>query len=109
MFIISRKLNQLQIALKNQPTERVIKVKSIVENDHLVISLSNNGPMIAKENIEAIFEPFFTTKELGTGIGLYVCKKIIESYNGKLTCSSNPDWTEFSIYLPDSIIIRSVQ
>ena len=96
-------------ALKNQPTERVIKVKSIVENDHLVISLSNNGPMIAKENIEAIFEPFFTTKELGTGIGLYVCKKIIESYNGKLTCSSNPDWTEFSIYLPDSIIIRSVQ
>ena len=96
-------------ALKNQPSQRVIKVKSMIENDQLVIALSNNGPMIAKENLESIFEPFFTTKELGTGIGLYVCKKIIDSYNGKLTCTSNPDWTEFSIYLPDSIIIRSGQ
>ena len=96
-------------ALKSQHSERVIKVETSREDDQLVISLSNNGPMIAKDNIESIFEPFFTTKELGTGIGLYVCKKIIDSYNGKLTCSSNPDWTKFSIYLPDSIILRSVQ
>lgn len=96
-------------ALKNQPPQRVIKVKSTIKNNQLVISLSNNGPMIANEIIESIFEPFFTTKELGTGIGLYVCKKIIDSYNGDLLCTSNPEWTEFSIYLPDSIIINPPQ
>ncbi|OCA86640.1 GHKL domain-containing protein [Pradoshia sp. D12] len=96
-------------ALKNQPPQRVIKVKSTIKNNQLVISLSNNGPMIANDIIESIFEPFFTTKELGTGIGLYVCKKIIDSYNGDLLCTSNPEWTEFSIYLPDSIIINPPQ
>jgi signal transduction histidine kinase len=96
-------------ALKNQSAERVITVETVMKNDQLVITLSNNGPMIAKEYIESIFEPFFTTKELGTGIGLYVCKKIIDRYNGNLVCTSNPEWTKFSIYLPDSIIKRPVQ
>ncbi len=96
-------------ALKNQSTQRVIKVKSMIKDNQLVISLSNNGPMIANEYIESIFEPFFTTKELGTGIGLYVCKKIIDSYDGNLVCTSNPEWTEFSIYLPDSILIHPAQ
>ena len=96
-------------ALKNQPSQRIIKVKTRIENNQLVIALSNNGPMIKKEYIESIFEPFFTTKELGTGIGLYVCKKIIDSYDGDLICTSNPDWTEFSIYLPDSFVIKDEQ
>lgn len=96
-------------ALKNQPSQRIIKVNTRIENNQLVIALSNNGPMIIKEYIESIFEPFFTTKELGTGIGLYVCKKIIDSYDGDLICTSNPDWTEFSIYLPDSFVIKDEQ
>ena len=96
-------------ALKNQPSQRIIKVNSVIVSNQLVITLSNNGPMIEKEHIESIFEPFFTTKELGTGIGLYVCKKIIDGYDGNLICTSNPEWTEFSIYLPDSIVIKQKQ
>ncbi|WP_455675083.1 histidine kinase N-terminal domain-containing protein [Pradoshia sp.] len=92
-------------ALKNVPSERIIKVKAALKNNQLLISLSNNGPMIEKEYLDSIFEPFFTTKELGTGIGLYVCRKIIESYDGYLVCTSVPEWTTFCIHLPDSIII----
>jgi len=92
-------------ALKNVSYERVINVKAIVKKHQIIISLSNNGPMIEKEYIESIFEPFYTTKELGTGIGLYVCRKIIESYDGYLVCTSLPEWTTFCIHLPDSIII----
>ena len=92
-------------ALKNVAYERIINVKASVRNHQIIISLSNNGPMIEKENIESIFEPFYTTKELGTGIGLYVCRKIIESYDGYLVCTSVPEWTTFYIHLPDSIII----
>ncbi len=93
-------------ALKNVPFERIIKVKASLKNDQLLISLSNNGPMIEKEYLDSIFEPFFTTKELGTGIGLYVCRKIIESYDGYLVCTSVPEWTTFCIHLPDSILIK---
>ncbi|PQD97200.1 histidine kinase [Pradoshia eiseniae] len=92
-------------ALKNVAYERIINVKAFIRNHQIIISLSNNGPMIEKENIESIFEPFYTTKELGTGIGLYVCRKIIESYDGYLVCTSLPEWTTFYIHLPDSIII----
>ncbi|MBU8909609.1 ATP-binding protein, partial [Desertibacillus haloalkaliphilus] len=49
---------------------------------------------------ETIFEPFYTTKELGTGIGLFVCRKIIEKHSGELTCSSDEQKTTFRISLP---------
>ncbi|MEH7464525.1 HAMP domain-containing sensor histidine kinase, partial [Bacillus thuringiensis] len=57
----------------------------------------NNGPMIPAENIETIFEPFVTTKKLGTGIGLFVCKQIVEKHKGSITCKSTEEWTEFHI------------
>ena len=38
--------------------------------------------MIPAENVETIFEPFVTTKKLGTGIGLFVCKQIVENIMG---------------------------
>ncbi len=61
------------------------------------IVIKNNGPMIPAENVETIFEPFVTTKKLGTGIGLFVCKQIVEKHNGSIMCRSDNDWTEFQI------------
>ncbi|MBM7694515.1 hypothetical protein JOC77_003978 [Peribacillus deserti] len=87
-------------ALKHKEKPRNLFVKCWSEPDELVITLSNNGPAIASENIKTIFEPFFTTKELGTGIGLYVCKKIIEKHGGIIKCESNDALTTFSLYLP---------
>ncbi|MGX2961407.1 histidine kinase N-terminal domain-containing protein [Peribacillus sp. JNUCC 23] len=89
-------------ALKNKEQPRKLIVHAFTERNELVISISNNGPAIASEITESIFEPFFTTKELGTGIGLYVCKKIIESNDGYMKCVSNGDLTTFSIHFPDS-------
>lgn len=87
-------------ALRNIDQPRRIKVQSFMTPKEKGISVSNNGPAIDHEAIQYIFEPFFTTKELGTGIGLYVCKKIIESYNGYMTCTSNNELTTFSIHFP---------
>lgn len=53
--------------------------------------------MIPAENVETIFEPLVTTKKLGTGIGLFVCKQIVEKHNGSIMCRSDDDWTEFQI------------
>ncbi|MGG5253383.1 histidine kinase N-terminal domain-containing protein [Neobacillus sp. SM06] len=83
---------------KENPT---IEIHSYME-DHsfITIDVTNNGPMIPQELQNTIFEPFFTTKKLGTGLGLFVCKEIIEKHKGSLSCRSNPAKTTFSIKLP---------
>ena len=90
-------------AVKIQDKPRIILVNAFVEGDEAIIHISNNGPSISPQHMETIFEPFFTTKELGTGIGLYVCKKIIEKYNGYMTCTSDEALTTFSLHLPTCI------
>lgn len=58
--------------------------------------------MISKEMLQTIFEPFVTTKKLGTGLGLFVCKEIIEKHKGVLSCKSNEEKTVFTIILPSA-------
>jgi signal transduction histidine kinase len=88
-------------ALRQKKQDRRIMIYSKIESDSNVhITISNNGPAIPPETIKTIFEPFFTTKELGTGIGLFVCKKIIEKHNGTISCTSSDEVTTFSIVLP---------
>ncbi|WP_209124314.1 histidine kinase N-terminal domain-containing protein [Alkalihalobacillus sp. BA299] len=87
-------------ALKNNDDKKEIKIESNVTADGKInISVSNNGPTIPKHVQSTIFEPFFTTKKLGTGIGLYVSKKIIEKHNGEITCFSNDEITTFTVTL----------
>ncbi|MBD1381078.1 GHKL domain-containing protein [Bacillus sp. IB182487] len=87
-------------ALKNVDGERKITIDYILSDNEVKLILSNNGPIIPEKNIATIFEPFYTTKELGTGIGLYICKKIIENHNGHISCESSHDKTSFIITLP---------
>ncbi|XJZ28076.1 histidine kinase N-terminal domain-containing protein [Bacillota bacterium Lsc_1132] len=83
---------------KENPT---IEIKSYMDDfSYITIDITNNGPMIPEELRKTIFEPFFTTKKLGTGLGLFVCKEIIEKHKGNLSCRSNPNKTTFSINLP---------
>ncbi|MCF7859754.1 MAG: ATP-binding protein, partial [Candidatus Cloacimonetes bacterium] len=49
-----------------------------------IISVSNDGETIDKENLHRIFDPYFTTKKHGTGMGLAIAKKILEDHNTKL-------------------------
>jgi signal transduction histidine kinase len=87
-------------ALKVVYQERKILVSSSIQNDEVLLSVTNNGPAIPEEIMRSIFEPFFTNKELGTGIGLFVCSQIIEKHEGTISCKSTNDCTEFSMRLP---------
>jgi signal transduction histidine kinase len=89
-------------ALKVTYLDRKIKVVSSIQNDKVVFSVINNGPAIPEEIMRSIFEPFFTNKELGTGIGLFVCRQIIEKHEGTISCKSTDDYTDFSIHLPQT-------
>ncbi|NKE05603.1 MULTISPECIES: histidine kinase N-terminal domain-containing protein [Mesobacillus] len=78
-----------------------IEIKGFFVNDtHIKIEISNNGPVIPDQLLKTIFEPFVTTKTLGTGLGLFVCREIIEKHKGILACSSEPEKTSFIMLLP---------
>lgn len=92
-------MNSLDALLETE--HKLVKIKGYLDTANIaVISISNNGPAISKDKIATIFEPFVTTKKLGTGIGLYLCRKIIQEHNGELNCESDHEWTTFRISLP---------
>ncbi len=93
-------MNSIDALRQMKQNRRIMIFSKIENNDNVHITISNNGPAIPPETISTIFEPFFTTKELGTGIGLFVCKKIIEKHNGSISCSSDDNITTFTIVLP---------
>jgi C4-dicarboxylate-specific signal transduction histidine kinase len=87
-------------ALQQIEGDRRITVRCSVEGGKMNLEITNNGPEIQPETISAIFEPFYTTKELGTGIGLFICKKLIEKHDGEISCHSNDQHTIFTISIP---------
>jgi signal transduction histidine kinase len=71
--------------------------------DRIAVDVSDTGCGIPPENLERIFDPFFTTKPEGegTGLGLAVCRNIIQSLGGSITVDSTPGkGTTFHITLP---------
>jgi two-component system, LuxR family, sensor kinase FixL len=70
-------------------------------NDCVSISVCDTGPGIAKGNLEQVFEAFFTSKENGVGLGLSVCRTIINAHGGKLWAEHNSDrGATFCLSLP---------
>jgi signal transduction histidine kinase len=68
---------------------RVLHLRSQVDDSgDVLISVEDSGTGITKENIDHIFEPLFTTKSKGLGIGLSICRSIIEGHDGSLWVTS---------------------
>ena len=81
---------------------RTLRVKSVIgEPDGVLIMVEDSGPGIDPENVDRIFHPFFTTKSQGTGMGLPICRSIIEAHNGRLSVRPAADrGSVFEISLP---------
>ncbi len=78
----------------------VVRTNSIDESN-LLIDVQDSGTGIAAEKLESIFEPFVTSKPEGLGMGLSICRSIVERHGGKISASNNPDrGATFSIMLP---------
>jgi signal transduction histidine kinase len=71
------------------------------EDDQILLAVSDLGIGLPVENPERIFDPFFTTKAQGTGMGLSICRKIIESHGGRLwACANTGRGATFQFTLP---------
>ena len=72
--------------------------------DHFIIAIRDNGCGMDQETLTKIFTPFFTTKApgQGTGLGLYVCKDLVQELEGRIEVQSKPgSGSVFRVVLPN--------
>jgi signal transduction histidine kinase len=81
---------------------RLLLVKSeAVESDRVAVSVEDSGTGIDPKNIDRIFDAFFTTKTSGMGMGLAICRSIVEAHGGTLSVSSGArNGSVFRLVLP---------
>lgn len=92
-------LNAIQ-AMPENSTAR-ITINEYLHSDNVVISISDNGTGIAVEVQSKIFTPNFTTKTSGTGLGLAMCKRMVEQAKGEIWFETKPGaGTTFFVLLP---------
>ncbi len=84
---------------------RVLRVKTGVDDSLLHITVEDTGIGIDPNDFDRIFDPFYTTKSHGMGMGLSICRTIIETHGGRLTVSrSEPHGALFQVSLPTSSV-----
>ncbi|KAB2656374.1 sensor histidine kinase [Brucella tritici] len=76
-----------------------IEVRTQVNNDKVIITVSDNGPGIPQHIRDNLFSPFNTSKEKGLGLGLVIVKEIITDYGGTISAESSIAGTSFRIEL----------
>ena len=99
-------LNLMQNAIDAMPdtghAKYEVTIKTSATYDHqLSVTVTDLGTGLRAEDVERVFEPFFTTKHQGMGMGLAICRNIIEAHGGSLTAAKNrPRGTVFRFTLP---------
>lgn len=89
-------------AMDEKSGNRVLSVTTEhIEGDEIVIKVKDTGPGIDPKNLDNIFDPFVTTKPQGIGLGLAICRMIVERNGGQLLASSgHKGGAQFDIILP---------
>jgi PAS domain S-box-containing protein len=81
--------------------ERELRISTRNEPDGVSVEVRDSGPGFAPAALERVFEAFYTTKPGGLGLGLSICRSIIEAHNGQLLANANlPRGATFQFALP---------
>ncbi len=102
-----------EVLISTMNCEHIKTIKgydNVKAGKYVLLSVSDNGPGIAPEDMERIFEPFYTKKVMGrsgTGLGLSVVWNIIQDHKGYIDVSSSREGTTFNIYFPSVHIDNS--
>ena len=95
-------MNLIDNALDAAPDHGRVEVTAKRQGTYVLVCVVDDGPGIPANILEKIFDPFFTTKPVGegTGLGLDIVRRIVNSHNGEIDVESCPGRTEFRVKMP---------
>lgn len=94
-------MNLITNALEAMTPGGRLRIRTRAEDGEAKIMIADTGVGIRREEMDKIFDPFYTTKQGGTGLGLSLARRIIESHGGRIACESIPMvGTTFTLALP---------
>jgi C4-dicarboxylate-specific signal transduction histidine kinase len=106
-------LNAVEAMSSVEPGPRDLLISTEQSVTHgVLVAVGDSGPGIAREQLERVFEPFYTTKSSGVGMGLSICRSIIDAHGGRLWADVNaPRGALFQFTLPSTQreLMKSVQ
>src|SRR5262249_5260597 len=83
---------------------RQLVIKTLgIEPDSVLVAVQDSGPGVDPEDVDHVFDAFYTTKPDGLGMGLSICRTIIQAHGGKLwAAAAEPRGAIFQFVLPSS-------
>lgn len=94
-------LNLLRNAMEATPAGGSITIRLLLEDRYIIFQFADTGAGIPEPMRDRVFELFFTTKPKGTGMGLAICRKIVEDHGGRIEIDSAEDaGTTVTVRLP---------
>jgi signal transduction histidine kinase len=100
--LLNLTLNAIEAMASVSDRQRVLRIRSERhEPDGVLLTVEDSGTGIDLKNINRIFETFVTTKPEGMGMGLSICRSIVESHGGRISASrATPHGSVFRVFLP---------
>jgi len=100
--VLNLMLNAIEAMRKDKMSHRQLSIETSVTNDsEVTVLVRDTGPGIPAERMGRVFEPFFTTKTDGLGMGLAICRSIVELHGGGISVANNPEkGVSFRVVLP---------
>jgi two-component system sensor histidine kinase KdpD len=97
--------NLISNSVKYSPENTVIRIQAGLYNeDALIVTVSNQGPPVAEEHLQRIFDKFYRVTDAervtGSGLGLSICKGIVEAHGGRIWAENLTDGFAFNFTLP---------
>ncbi len=94
-------LNLCRNAVEAMPEGGVLTLRGRRGSGEVIIEVADTGVGIPLSEVGRLFEPFYTTKSNGTGLGLAVCRRVVEAHGGRITFESAPGrGSVFRLHLP---------
>lgn len=99
--IINLIINACQAMANVHDRPRTLRISTSLQHNEAVLEIADSGTGIAADILPSLFDPFFTTKPTGLGMGLSICRSIIEFHGGRICVDSTVDvGTQFRFALP---------
>jgi C4-dicarboxylate-specific signal transduction histidine kinase len=98
-------VNACDAMIDNLPDDRVLIVATALRGGAVRISITDNGTGIATEPIDEVFQPFVTSKRNGLGLGLAICRSIVDAHGGRMWAVNNRErGATFHVLLPEAAV-----